>query len=131
MMALVPSSERPIHPCAYPGCAKLVLPQKIACIEHWFSLPENVREQLWRLYREAVLAQGIRPSHRQAAILAVATAHWVYQAELADAVEQSRGAVEKAKHHRRRALDSGERDPFEGLGLEDFFFDAESFEEGL
>lgn len=129
MTPLVPTSATPSHPCAFPGCAKLVLPQKMACIEHWFSLPDNVREQLWRLYREAMLARGVRHTHRYDAILSIATAHWVYQAGRDDAVDLSRQSIERAKFERRRALANGERDPFAGLGLEDFFFDSESFEE--
>lgn len=118
-----------MHACGYPGCQKPVLQTKLACIEHWFSLPVNVREALWREYREAELAGEVKETHRHQAVRAVALAHWVFQAEDPNAIEKSRAEVERAKFHRRRALAKAERDPFEGLGLEDFFHDPSAFED--
>lgn len=116
------------HPCGYPGCAKMVRESKLACIVHWFALPDNVRELCWRLFRQAELAGKVdRGSHRYIVVSAVARAHWAVQAG-DDGERKSREEIETAKFHRRRALSKGEPDPFEGLALEDFFDDAEAFE---
>lgn len=128
-----------LHACAFPGCAQRVAVTRLACIEHWFLLPDALRDVLYREYRAAVLggrsldgSPGLRPPHRLQALAALAQAHWAFEgARLAgrdDGVEASRGALERAKFQRRLGMSQGERDPFEEFELPDVLDDEEALE---
>jgi hypothetical protein len=39
------------HKCHWPGCTKQVPPAMWGCKRHWFSLPWNLRNKIWRAYR--------------------------------------------------------------------------------
>lgn len=39
------------HVCPYPGCAQRLPEQVFACRPHWFSLPQDIRNGVWRAYR--------------------------------------------------------------------------------
>jgi hypothetical protein len=128
-----------LHACAFPGCAQRVDATRLACIEHWFLLPDAVRDVLYREYRAAALAgrslrpgdSGAPPPRRLLALSALAQAHWAGEgARLAgrdDGVEAERGALERAKFQRRLGLESGESDPFDGFELEDVLYDEDAF----
>lgn len=128
-----------LHACAFPGCARRISVMRLACIEHWFFLPDALRDVLYREYRAAALAgrsldgsPGLRPSHGLQALVALAEAHWAFEgARLAgrdDGIDASRGALERAKFQRRRAVAEVERDPFEGFELGDVLDDEEALE---
>jgi hypothetical protein len=38
------------HFCHWPGCKRTVPPSKWGCITHWFTLPKELRDKLWRAY---------------------------------------------------------------------------------
>lgn len=38
------------HHCHWPGCDKQVPPALWGCRPHWFSLPINLRNAIWRSY---------------------------------------------------------------------------------
>lgn len=38
------------HHCHWPGCIKQVPPAMWGCREHWFKLPKDLRDAIWRAY---------------------------------------------------------------------------------
>lgn len=49
------------HACHWPGCAKQVPPAAWGCRRHWFKLPKDIRDQIWRAYRPGQEAD-LKPS---------------------------------------------------------------------
>ena len=39
------------HNCHWPGCERQVPPAKWGCSPHWFKLPKDIRDAIWRAYR--------------------------------------------------------------------------------
>lgn len=39
------------HACHWPGCTRQVPPAMWGCKQHWFRLPENLRDLIWSTYR--------------------------------------------------------------------------------
>lgn len=39
------------HHCHWPGCQKQVPPARWGCREHWYALPKDLRDRIWRTYR--------------------------------------------------------------------------------
>lgn len=118
-----------MHGCAYPGCEKQVPASKLACLMHWFALPPRVSDLLFREFQIGRLdPAGLERRHGHQAVRELSLAHWVLVAELPDGLERHRSHLERAKFQRRRAIDAGEGDPFEGLGLSDVFDDDEALD---
>jgi len=40
-----------IHTCHWPGCLREVPPKMWGCPRHWFTLPKQIRDDIWRTYR--------------------------------------------------------------------------------
>ncbi len=40
-----------VHHCHWPGCERVVPPKLWGCKYHWFGLPQNLRNEIWRTYR--------------------------------------------------------------------------------
>jgi hypothetical protein len=40
------------HKCFHPACDKMVATDLFGCREHWYALPPNMRNEIWRVYRE-------------------------------------------------------------------------------
>lgn len=38
------------HHCHWPGCEKQVPPAMWGCKAHWFRLPQQLRNKIWRAY---------------------------------------------------------------------------------
>lgn len=38
------------HECHHPYCKTHVPPRMLACSKHWFALPEELRNRIWRTY---------------------------------------------------------------------------------
>lgn len=38
------------HTCHWPGCTKEVPPAMWGCRNHWFALPKELRDAIWRVY---------------------------------------------------------------------------------
>lgn len=38
------------HTCHWPGCKKEVPPAMWGCRAHWFTLPQVLRNEVWRTY---------------------------------------------------------------------------------
>ncbi len=45
-----PASD-PRHICHWPGCGKVVPPAMWGCKQHWFKLPQRLRNRVWATYR--------------------------------------------------------------------------------
>lgn len=39
------------HACHWPGCTVQVPPAKWGCTKHWFWLPKEIRDRIWRAFR--------------------------------------------------------------------------------
>lgn len=39
------------HTCHWPTCNKAVPPAMWGCREHWYTLPKNLRDKIWKTYR--------------------------------------------------------------------------------
>ena len=39
------------HTCHSERCNRVVPPKMFMCKEHWFELPKEDRDEIWRLYR--------------------------------------------------------------------------------
>lgn len=39
------------HHCHWPGCSRQVPPAVWGCKPHWFKLPKDLRDKIWRAYR--------------------------------------------------------------------------------
>lgn len=39
------------HECHWPGCTKQVPPAMWGCREHWYMLPRDLRNEIWRTYK--------------------------------------------------------------------------------
>lgn len=60
--------QRRQHLCHWPGCSRQVPPAMWGCKAHWFALPRELRNKIWRAYRPGQ-ERDMQPS---AAYLAVA-----------------------------------------------------------
>jgi len=39
------------HTCHWPGCNVQIPPKLWGCKSHWYMLPENLRNKIWKTYR--------------------------------------------------------------------------------
>jgi len=46
-----------VHKCPSPGCPHKVPSHKFACHTHWFSIPKEIRDDIWAGYREEPLGE--------------------------------------------------------------------------
>ncbi len=37
-----------MHNCPYPGCKRQVSDDQLSCGPHWFKLPQDIRNAVWR-----------------------------------------------------------------------------------
>lgn len=42
-----------MHECPAPGCTEQVRHDRLACRAHWYSIPEQLRTELWQAYQMA------------------------------------------------------------------------------
>lgn len=40
-----------VHACHWPGCTEQVPPALWGCPTHWFRLPSEIRNRIWRHYK--------------------------------------------------------------------------------
>lgn len=74
------SRQSRLHACHWPGCDKQVPPAMWGCKPHWFSLPRDLRDRVWRAYQPGQ-ETTMRPSLEYVAA-AKAVQEWIaaYQA---------------------------------------------------
>lgn len=51
------ASERG-HLCPAPGCDVRIPSSLLACRAHWFSIPRELRDELWKEYRRSPFTDG-------------------------------------------------------------------------
>lgn len=39
------------HHCHWPGCTRKVPPALWGCKEHWYALPRELRDRIWRTFK--------------------------------------------------------------------------------
>lgn len=39
------------HACHWPGCPRQVPPALWGCRPHWYALPKEIRDRIWKAYR--------------------------------------------------------------------------------
>jgi len=39
------------HTCHFPGCKRVIAPKFWGCPMHWYTLPKELRDKIWRVYR--------------------------------------------------------------------------------
>lgn len=69
-----------VHTCHHPTCQKPVSPKMLACKPHWYSLPRELREQIWDRYRPGQEADK-RPSTTYLATMRECIAFWIKETE--------------------------------------------------
>ena len=76
------------HHCHWPGCERKVPPAQWGCRPHWFKLPPDLRNRIWRAYQIGQEESG-RPS---AAYIAVAreAQEWIAKHHAPDAEPRGR-----------------------------------------
>lgn len=45
------------HECPAPGCVTRVRREQLACPPHWYAIPADLRERLWRAWRRGTDAE--------------------------------------------------------------------------
>jgi hypothetical protein len=46
------------HTCHWPGCGKQVPPAMWGCRRHWYMLPAEIRDAIWKAYRPGQEGDG-------------------------------------------------------------------------
>jgi hypothetical protein len=59
------------HECPAHGCERLVDNTMLACGSHWYAIPKDLRDAVWRTYRRGLGAGS--PEHAEAVLAAVAS----------------------------------------------------------
>lgn len=65
------------HHCHWPGCTKQCPPAMWGCRPHWYSLPANLRKDIWATYRPGQEVHGT-PSRAYVRV-AQAVQDWITQ----------------------------------------------------
>ena len=47
------SGQDTAHQCPGPGCQVRIDRDRLACRDHWYQVSKPVRDEVWRLWREA------------------------------------------------------------------------------
>jgi len=55
------ASQTRYHECHWPGCTRQVPPAMWGCRDHWYALPAELRQRIWRAYRPGQ-ESDMRPS---------------------------------------------------------------------
>ncbi len=48
---VVRQGQTRVHHCHWPGCGKQVPPAVWGCKPHWYALPKELRDRIWRAFR--------------------------------------------------------------------------------
>ena len=78
----------PKHRCHWPGCEKVVPPKLWGCLEHWMTLPKELRDEVWAAYRHG------QEEDRDISMAYLAVArkirNWIQDREVQDYLTRSR-----------------------------------------
>lgn len=57
-----------VHRCHWPECRRAIAPKLWGCRQHWFALPKEIRDRIWRAYRPGQeVTKDPSPAYREAA----------------------------------------------------------------
>jgi hypothetical protein len=48
---VVRQGQTRLHACHWPGCQDQVPPAKWGCRPHWYTLPKEIRDRIWRAFQ--------------------------------------------------------------------------------
>lgn len=65
------------HHCHWPGCTRDVPPAMWGCRAHWFTLPAQIRSEIWRTFKPGQEVKGT-PS-REYVYAAQAAQEWIHE----------------------------------------------------
>jgi hypothetical protein len=79
------------HTCHWPGCPIEVPPKLWGCRKHWYTLPQHLRDRIWKAYRPG---QEINKTpSREYVDAARDVQEWIRQHEAAGDVDQAQGSL--------------------------------------
>jgi hypothetical protein len=84
------------------------------CKPHWFALPQNIRDAIWREYEQGQEISK-RASWRYMAVQRLALAYSVFRPGDEKAVLETLRYVGDAMRYAKEAIKAGQEDPLEGL----------------
>ena len=102
------------HTCHAHGCTRAVPPAMWGCRTHWFSLPKNIRNAVYREYRPGQ-EDDKQPSLRYMAVQRLAVAHTAFKPYDEYAAYVAAYYTTEALVWREKAIKAGQGDPLEGL----------------
>lgn len=103
-----------MHTCHAHGCTRSVPPEMFACRSHWFALPKNIRDAVWREYRSGQETDK-QPSLRYMAVQRLAVAHTAFKPYDEAAAYVAAQYTVEALAWRQKAVLAEQGDPLEGL----------------
>lgn len=65
------------HHCHWPGCPRKVPPAIWGCKEHWYKLPRDLRDRIWKSYRPG--QERTKTPSREYVAAAQAVREWIEQ----------------------------------------------------
>lgn len=69
------------HACHHPSCDVPVPPSLLACRPHWYMLPQELRDEIWRTYRKGQ-DRDKRPSLEYLATVEKCQEFWKAKSEI-------------------------------------------------
>jgi len=102
------------HHCHAHGCKVAVPPKMFMCRAHWFSLPKNLRDAVWREYRPGQ-ERTKDPSCRYLAVTFLCISRVAFKPHDEAAAKVSAHYLELSVEMQQTAINEGAGDPLEGL----------------
>lgn len=103
-----------IHTCHAHGCTKEVPPAKFACRKHWFAVRKVLRDAILREYRPGQ-ERDKQFSARYACVQRRAVSELAFNPWDEEAARVSAQYLLESETWRKRAIETGEGDPLEGI----------------
>lgn len=102
------------HTCHAHGCSKPVPPRMLFCKAHWFALPKDVQQAIWREYRPGQEIDK-EPSFRYLAVQRLAVLHTAFKPNDEAAARVCATYLTEAVFFQQKCIELGLGDPLEGL----------------
>lgn len=102
------------HTCHAPDCTRQVPPKMFACREHWFRLPKNIRDAIWREYRDGQEIDK-KPSVRYLAVQRFACYRLAFRPNDEKSKQVAADCLFEAMTYQKAAIMAGMGDPLEGI----------------
>lgn len=105
------------HTCHAHGCKVAVSPKMFMCKRHWYSLPKELRDAIWREYTPGQ-ERTKTPTPRYIAVQQFAICRIAFKPHDEDAATVCARYLSTALHWREVSIEAGAGDPLEGLLVE-------------